>query len=313
MIRALKLLFAVFAFCFISVNAAGFSDVNSNAEYASAVYKMQEMGYIQGFEDGTFRPNASLSRAEFVTIINKMYKYTEKGENIFSDVLKKDWFYNDVLSAVQAGYISGMGNGMFKPSDKVSREQVCVMLNRILNMQKLPFSETVTDSVSGWAKESVEILLSNHLFSLEAGGKFRAKEPITRSEACVALAKCVVDVNEEFEVVSVENMAREELEKRLSGVIDQMEKNVIPACSTEGNKKVAVMITDNLKKYLEDPSYDYKAGTKETFDVYKTVPKAERDELRGHIYKYIDTNDLMLLYDFFYDSDINSVIHGSDN
>jgi hypothetical protein len=178
---------------------ASFKDIKPETKMGEAIIRMKERGYINGFGDGTFRPYDGLTRAEFVTIINKMYNYTVESPNIFKDVSTDDWFYSDVLRGVQAGYIRGMGDGTFKPNDKVTREQVCVMLDNILNIQITQFDQEISDNVSAWAKESVENMLANRIFMLEDAGKFRATQDITRGEACVALEKCIIDIDMETE------------------------------------------------------------------------------------------------------------------
>lgn len=296
---------AILGSSFIGVCAAdSFSDVNYSTAQGAAIGDMSERGYVRGFGDGTFRPGATLTRAEFVTIINRMYNFTVKSENVFSDVHDGDWFSGDVLAAKQAGYIKGMGDGTFCPNDTVSREQVCVMLNSILKVEKLPAeisAVAVTDYVSEWAKNDVEALLSIKLFSLESGGKFRATEPITRGEVCEALKKCMIDTEPA-------DVSREETEKRLERVIAGMEEKVIPGCSAEKPKKVAQMITDSMKAYLADPNYDYTAATKAAYEVYRTQTRAEADELQRLVLANINTEDLLALNEFFFESGVDEVI-----
>lgn len=289
-------------FCIVCI--AAFSDVDANTQEGMAIERMQSYGYVQGYGDGTFRPEATLTRAEFITIINKMYKYYVPANNIFTDIKPTDWYYGDVLAAAQVGYIRGMGDGTFRPNEKVTREQACVMLNSILKIESNLYDVSIADSVSDWAKESVEKAVSNGLFELEEGNKFRATEPITRGETCVALQKCIVDQTE----IDVGLTDRNELERILKKVIGKMESNVIPVCSDEDNtKKVAEMITESLKKYLANPEHDYIADTKEVYEVYRHLGK-KAEEFKVLIFSVMDTEDLMILYNYFYDSDINGAL-----
>lgn len=68
-------------------------------------------GFINGYEDGTFKPDNSMTRAEFVKIVNKVFGFTEKGTESFSDVNKEDWYYSDICIAVKVGYINGKLKG----------------------------------------------------------------------------------------------------------------------------------------------------------------------------------------------------------
>ena len=284
--------------------AYGFSDVDMATEEGMAITKMQNCGYIQGFGDDPFRPNGTLTRAEFVTIINKMYGYTLDTENVFSDVKPDDWFFKDVLIGVQAGYIKGNDDGTFSPNDSVTREQVCVMVNRILNVELIPFTQKITDPVSDWAKDSVEKLISNRFFILENGGKFRGMEPITRGETCVALEKCIIDVPVEIEPIDLNDMIREELIPKLEGIIEDMETKIVPQFTYEENKTIADMILTSMKKYINDPLYDYIPDAQATYEVYKKSGAATT-EFKNLIYKNLYLDDIVILFDFFYTPEID--------
>lgn len=289
-----------------AAQAAQFSDVDTSTAQGTAIQKLYDGGYVNGYGDGTFRPYATLTRAEFVTVVNKIYKFTHTGENIFSDVPENEWYYKNVLAAYNAGYIKGMGDGTFQPDAPVSREQVCVMLNSILKVEKLPYDAQIADYVSDWARDSVEKLLSNRMFVLESDGKFRATEPITRGEACEALAKCIVSG---VDTPSDNNgeLTRAELEVKLDGIISAMEESVIPNCTTDKQKQVAQMITDSLKAYRLDPNYDYKAATQDVYAVYRTQKQSEADELKMLVINNVNTEDLMIVFDFLYPDGTDSI------
>ncbi len=293
-----------------SAAAFAFSDVNPSTEEGKAISVMQDKGYINGFGDGTFRPMATLTRAEFVTIINKMYGFTVETENIFTDIKKEDWYYSSVLSAVQAGYIKGMGDGTFRPNEAVTREQVCVMLNSILNIELLPVGDSPSDNVSEWARESVDKMIAFRIFSLEENNRFRATEPIKRGEACVALEKCIVDEQKDWDSgeFSVDNMAREELEKILAGLIDNMENKVVPLYEDPLHKEVAERIIDSLKNYLADPDYDYVTSTKAAYEIYRTQKPERAAIFKNIIVENLKTDEMLILYDIFFGDGIEDVL-----
>ena len=289
-----------------TVGAATFSDVDTSTKQGEAISVMQEKGYINGFPDGTFRPDATLTRAEFVTIINKMYMYYVEAENIFTDVNKGDWFSHDVLAAVQAGYIKGMGDGRFAPNEAVTREQVCVMLNSILQLGDMYYTPTISDKVSDWAKDSVLKMVAAYVFTLEDGGRFRATQPITRGEACVALEKCIVEVDFEdvFEPINLEDMAQDELKKRLTEIIQCMETVIIPVYTDPDHITIGNMVVASMKKYLADPSYDYIPDAKATYGIYRLLRTKRATEFKKPIYENMDINNLVILFDFFYKPEI---------
>ena len=305
----------VVCFCIVCSMVSGmapfaFSDVNPSTEEGKAISVMQQKGYINGFGDGSFRPTATLTRAEFVTIINKMYGFTVETENIFTDIKKEDWYYSNVLSAVQAGYIKGMGDGTFRPNEAVTREQVCVMLAAILNIELLLVGETPSDNVSEWARESVNKMLSFRIFSLEENNKFRATEPIKRGEVCVALEKCIIDEQQDWnsEEFSVDSIAREELEKILVGLIENMENKVIPLCEDSLHKEVAERIVDSLKNYLANPDYDYVTSTKAAYEIYRTQKPERAAIFKRIIAENLKAEEVMILYDIFFSDGIEDVL-----
>ena len=307
--KCLKSLKRITAICISAVLVASngvfaFPDVDETSKIGKAIVKMQQEGYIRGFDDGTFRPNATLTRAEFVTIINKMYGFKVAAENAFTDIKADEWYYTDVLCGVQAGYIKGHDDKTFRPNDTVTREQVCVMMNRILNVELIPYGKKITDEISDWARDSVEKLVSNRFFTIEEGGKFRALQPITRGETCEALEKCIVDVPIEIVPVDLENMVREELEERLTKMINIMETSIIPGCTYEGTIDVAKRVTESMKKYLADENYDYLEDAKATYQVYKGLGYVKAGELKQLIIDNVDSENIALLFDFFYTPDI---------
>ena len=298
--------------CFVSAFSGtvfAFFDVDAGTAEGKAILKMQEKGYIQGDGDGYFRPDSTLTRAEFVTIINKMYMYYLEAESSFIDVEKKDWFYHDVQTGVRAGYIKGMGDGRFAPNEPVTREQVCVMLNSILKIEDVYMKQTVTDMVSDWARDSVDKVLGIYLFTVEQGGIFRATEPITRSEACVALEKCIleIDFEDRFEPFDLEQLAEEELERRLRGIIDCMENVVIPLYTDESVAAVGQSVVDSMKRYLENRDYDYITAAKETYAVYRKFNKEQATMFKGKIYQNMDVEELAVLFDFFYTPELDFI------
>ena len=177
-----------------------FPDVTGDVQRA-AVMKMYENGYIAGYEDGNFKPDNEITRAELVRVINQVFGYERKDgseEKPFADINENDWFYNDVMIAKDNAYIFGFPDDTFRPKENFTRQQVCVVLNSILGYQTRPKEVVVTDAVSPWAENYVLSVISNGVFDLEAGGTFRATENITRGEVCIALAKYIY-VEEETE------------------------------------------------------------------------------------------------------------------
>ena len=112
-------------------SAASYSDVASNANYADAVNLLSNLGILTGYEDGTFRPANTVTRAEAATMMVRMLGMTdgvEAGDTIFTDVPADHWASGFVNVAVANGIVNGMGDGTFAPEGEVTYGQIVKML-----------------------------------------------------------------------------------------------------------------------------------------------------------------------------------------
>lgn len=109
-----------------------FTDVPDDMWCATAVNTLASLGIIQGFSDGTFRPDQNITRAQFAVIAMRFTNETPAGTIRFSDVDEDDWFYTQVTGAAQYGWIGGFSDGTFRPYDSITRAQVTAIVNRML-------------------------------------------------------------------------------------------------------------------------------------------------------------------------------------
>ncbi len=158
-----------------------FTDIEPGSELEVTLARLKNAGIINGYEDGSFHPEGELSRAEFCKMVNILFGYTVKDTTSFPDVTADLWYYDHVLIAKKSGYILGFEDGTFRGNEKITREQVCVILDRVLGCYKL-YDVAITDEVSDWSRLSVEKIISNGFMPLEENSTFRAKQNITRAE-----------------------------------------------------------------------------------------------------------------------------------
>lgn len=155
------------------------------------VYK----GYISGYTDKTFRPQNSMTRAEFITIINKVFNFTETGYKNFSDVCECDWFYKQVLIATKAGYINGYSDNTFKPNQEITREEACSIISNVMGISDSNYDkiQNYTDfyKVSNWAKSAVEIMLEKNYLEGYSDITIKPQGNITRAEVVSLLSKVI--------------------------------------------------------------------------------------------------------------------------
>ena len=111
-----------------------FSDVSADSWYNQTVSTLASMGIVKGYEDGTFRPNAPITRAEFGAIATRFFAETgatyEPGT--FSDVTGDEWYANAIQDAVNLGLIGGYEDGTVRPNNNITRAEACAIVNRTL-------------------------------------------------------------------------------------------------------------------------------------------------------------------------------------
>lgn len=142
------------------VTGGSFSDVSDSAWYATAVNTLVELDVLSGYEDGTFRPNNAVTRAEFVTAVCKCFDSLSTGSAGFSDV-SGHWAEGFINQAVAEGWISGFTDGTFRPDESIQRCQVTAILNNALERTGSGFAadagtqEFVDVPSSHWAYEHI--------------------------------------------------------------------------------------------------------------------------------------------------------------
>ena len=110
---------------------ASFSDVTSAHWAANYIGYMEQFGIVRGYSDGTFRPNAPITRAEFAAICCRFEKLTS-GTVTFSDVPASHWAAKSVTYAATRGWVTGYADGTFKPGNNITRAEVAAVTCRLL-------------------------------------------------------------------------------------------------------------------------------------------------------------------------------------
>ncbi|WP_270506135.1 IdeS/Mac family cysteine endopeptidase [Paraclostridium sordellii] len=150
-------------------------------------------GYVNGYEDGTFRPDNSITRAEFVKLVNKYFGFNNKEDIKFSDINTNDWYYNDICIASKAGYINGYEDKTFKPNKTITREEVSKILISIKNKQDNVYDKlnkyADKNKVSNWAKPYVEGAIEQGYLKGDDLGLLNPTNNITRAESVTILSR----------------------------------------------------------------------------------------------------------------------------
>ena len=149
-------------------------------------------GELKGDQEGNINPEKPITRAEFAALINRAEKFNKKTDiTRFKDVKPEDWYYEDVARAVSAGYLVGFDQNTFAPTETLTAEQAIAVASRLskLNQQTVKSNVTV-DSVSDWAKTSVERSLIDGVVATTDLPK-NLKVPCSRTEAILWLDRAI--------------------------------------------------------------------------------------------------------------------------
>ncbi len=166
-------------------------------------------GIVSGDENGNVNPDANITRAEFVKVINKAFNYTGKGTDNFPDVDPNAWYASDMAIAKASGYIQGDAEGNANPESNITRIEVCVILARVLNLDTadttLNFSDA--DQIADWGKGAVAALVKIGYISGYPDGTFQGENSITRAESFSVIGRykkqSTPDKNETGDIASM--------------------------------------------------------------------------------------------------------------
>ena len=149
-----------------------FSDVASTAWYNTAVSTMANAGIIQGYEDGTFRPNANITRAEFAAIAARfMTSGYDVESDLFTDIAGH-WARESINDAATAGWINGYSDDTFRPDNAITRAEAVTLVNNVL--QRKPDADHMLDSMitwpdnpeSAWYYEAIQEATNSHDYDM---------------------------------------------------------------------------------------------------------------------------------------------------
>ena len=156
-------------------------------------------GYLNGYPDGTFKPQASIKRSEFVKILNKVFGLTTKSGKVFDDTVWH-WAKDEIDIAVTNGVCQGTSSTTFEPDAPITREAAAKM---IANYKKI--SDTHHNKINGyndgsqtanWAINEVEAILeAGYMNGYSDTNTFKPKNNITRAEAVVTLGRVIANPN----------------------------------------------------------------------------------------------------------------------
>lgn len=178
----------------VSSEAFAFSDVDGHWAEKS-IQKAEEMKIINGYEDNKFMPDSYMTRAELITIINRILEIQTESDKYIPDVTRQDWFHSEVRKALSFGIIKGDANGYVRPNDYVTREEATAIMSRAFyseadgNVDTLSFIDN--DMISAWARNDILTFVKNGYIAGYPAGDFKPKSNITRAEIITILERII--------------------------------------------------------------------------------------------------------------------------
>lgn len=292
-----------------------FSDISNDDWFSDSVDQMKDLGIINGYEDGTFKPYGEVKRNEYAKLLVKTLKLpvNEYSNSIFEDVPSNDWALKYIMAA--KSYLTGYQSNddyYFKPTDQTLREDIIVALVKGLDYEvkddDLAILETYEDKdqISKNLKPYIATALANDVVEGYIEGEkqyIKPLAPITRAETAHLLLK-VIEMekitfdDEEKIVLDGEDLSEEMVDD--PGTFDGIDLNVEVETGDkgivlkwqevegiQGYKVVASEEKDGTLKYPEDGYFEYTQQTMADINFYQKYQSGDFYEFTpGETYRF---------------------------
>lgn len=179
----------------VPVPAVHLSDISGHWAEES-IHRLVAMGAISGYPDGTFQPNQPVTRSEFVTILVRAFQLKlEDGLTAsppFEDV-QAHWAIEAISAAYAHDIIQGYSNTSFGPEDRMTREQMAVMIGKLLGLEATTFNSIFVDqgAISDWANPRVMAVVQRGIMNGYSNQAFRPEAYATRAEVAAVILRAL--------------------------------------------------------------------------------------------------------------------------
>lgn len=183
---------------FTTVTLPSFAFTDTTAHWANNVIEeMSNYKIINGYEDGTFKPDEPMTRAEFVAVINRILALQEESSKYIPDVNRTEWFYSEIRKAVKVGIIQGNADGYIFPNDEITREEAIVILTRAFKLKqstRIPQGFSDLPDISEWAKKEMHSAITQEVLMGYEDNTIRPKASVTRAEALTLINRILPNI-----------------------------------------------------------------------------------------------------------------------
>lgn len=179
--------------------ATNFRDVSEHWA-KNYIKKAVDYGFVNGYNDGRFRPDQPITRAEFSRMLNLAIGNESAAKIGFWDVDPDMWYYGDISKGVAAGYISGYSDTEFSPDKNITRQEAAVMLGRIVPSNSSGSTLKAYgdyEAVGSWAVPAMQRMTAKNYIGDYNDGNLHPADNLTRAQA----AKIIDDILEHEKII----------------------------------------------------------------------------------------------------------------
>ncbi|OAS24549.1 S-layer homology domain-containing protein [Paenibacillus oryzisoli] len=175
-----------------------FKDVESHWA-KTTIEKFVRMGVLTGYEDGSVKPDGTISRAEFATIISRVFGLT--GNNTRLSDINGHWAANAIQALAANGIIDGYPDGSFRPENTITRAEIISIISKLVNLQTSTVPvPAFTDTNGIWNAKDIQNAASMGLVDGQSAGEFASQNNSSRAEALTILLRAL-ELNSELKAL----------------------------------------------------------------------------------------------------------------
>lgn len=233
---------AVAVSCFMGAMPAGaaassnklpFDDI-AGSFAKDAIVRLYNKQILSGTTESTFSPKKSVTRAEFVIILDRVLgiEPVHSAINPYKDVSEKAWYYDAVTASVQVGLADGTGAHTFEPGKAVTRQEAAVLLVRALKQSGISGSTSDyvdEEEIAGWADSAVGAVRTLGLMSGDENDQFRPSDGMSRQEMAAVIDRALQNVKWAAALNQQSNKTRIQMGWQYGQTTAQYEQSVLQA------------------------------------------------------------------------------------
>lgn len=161
------------------------------------IEKWSEKEVLKGYEDGTFRPNGTVTRGELAAMIVRVFGFTDTSAAAkYTDVESTKWYAADIQKVSSAGIMNDYADGTFKPEAQATREEAAYAIAKAYQVATNDETSSFTDQaqIADWAEAEIAALVAGGFLNGNPDGSFRPQATLTRAEAVTMVHKITADL-----------------------------------------------------------------------------------------------------------------------